>query len=168
MAEAPGVSHGIFVRPAVVATVQGPSGGPEILCLLDADSHVSGYWYGHLQRRQNGPGYVSCIAWLVDLIDAPHEQLIFERFHKAVREELRYEPCISHQDGDTYAEAPSFREGIINLANMIRSFDRNRCNPEDESAGGSPEFRIIELYGLSDLHLNARGTSPQVNDDQAQ
>jgi len=145
-------STGVLCNKRAFVIDAGPSGGPELLALLFADEKHLGYWYGHVRLKTSGHnGFAAMLAWLNVYVNAPTVPLLFARFDYWVRIRNEYEPCAVQNDGDAYAEADTFSEGVQALASMIALFDIKKRYPDELSTqhADRSEYRVLDIYGLS-------------------
>jgi hypothetical protein len=149
LADNPSCTGGLWIRNRVFGIAEGPSGGPEILALLQADDSFFKYWYGHVLRHPQRPRtYVSLLVWSAALPNAKTVPLLFRRFHYWMKVRQNYHPCAVQYSDDAYDESATLAGAAANLERMIRRFDVDkRWGEEDgEYADSPPELRILDVY----------------------
>jgi len=148
-----------FITPRVLSIEIGPSGGPELLCLIRSDVVHQRFWYGAVRRHPQRQVFSACIVYMHVLVDGDAPDVVFERFDYWTRVRLEYEVCKPTDLGSIYAEAPNFEKAVDCLATMIDQFG-NDCLPEVGADISSNDFKLLEVYGMTD-HRDKNGGYPK-------
>ena len=162
LSESSECNTGLTVVKTAFGIHRGPSGGPEIVALINVD--VCSYWYGHVMKHpKNERIFVALLVWSDQLVNATNVPLFFRRFHYWIKDRLCYQPCTVQADDDAYAECPSLEAASLALARMIRRFHIDlRWPDEDEPHYKDPsEMRILGIYGLVGA-MRADGSFPPI------
>lgn len=150
----PACEIGIMNNCSAFYTPSGPSGQSELLALLYAGERSGGgwqgeYWYGYIGCPMGRADIcVALLAWATLYINAPSNDLLFERFHYWMRQG-KFHPCTVTRCDEAYAEAATFDEAVILLAAMIKGFDSRRLGAGGNTipeANEFPETRIFNVF----------------------
>lgn len=149
----PACETGLLCNCSVLYTPSGPSGSSEFLALLHVGERNCGdwqgeYWYAYIGHPAGRADiFVSLLVWATLYINARSKDLLFERFHYWMRQG-KFHPCTVTRRDEAYAEAASFDDAVIFLAEMIKGFDSRRLGSGGDSFPEICEFPETRIFNV--------------------
>jgi hypothetical protein len=138
-----GYSHpfSLSLKSSSHGTNQGPTGGPELLCLLGHNAASQGFWYGYVCRHPQRDVFVSMIVFMMAFVDAPDDATLFARFDYWARKRLKYDPCLADGFEEVYCESGDLVSAATSLKTMI-------SNRRSSRRFIGADTRIIDVLGM--------------------
>jgi hypothetical protein len=134
-------STSLFFRPRVCCIDRGPTGGPELLCVLDHRGADQGYWYGYVCRHPGRNIFVSLIVLSTAYVDGDDRSSLFARFDYWMRKRLKYEPAIADGFDSVYLESRDFASAASALKTLI-------ANRTATDVAQGVDTRLIDIFGM--------------------
>ena len=162
LTENPQCEAGLMHQNRVLTTQRGPSGGPELLALVHADSrYADQYWYAHIKRRHDAQGYFSLLVSCEKLVNATSSDLLFRRYHHWTEVDPKILPTVVQRSDDAFMETSCLVDAAFALVEIISRFDLQKRSGWEGSGHEHDEadLRILCAYNVFDI-ISAEETPP--------